>query len=97
MNLKLSSHMRGEFVSGLNPAERKLGQLCSDLTYTRVDEIVESGLHEYLDNLQTRLNEVGKETYDTFFARKVPVAAKREAYRPGSESDQVFIGAQSQE
>src|SRR6266566_8386077 len=30
--------------------EKSLGQLCSELSFTSVDEIINSGLHEYLDH-----------------------------------------------
>src|SRR5437762_14181834 len=36
--------------------EKSLGPLCSDLSFTSVDEIINSRLHEYLDHLQTRMN-----------------------------------------
>jgi uncharacterized alpha-E superfamily protein len=48
--------------------ERRLGQLRSDLTYMRIDEIIAGGLHEFLDRFQLRLNMVGTAIYDTFFA-----------------------------
>ena len=57
--------------------EKSLGQLCSDLSFTSVDEIVNSGLHEYLDHLQTRMNQVAAGIYETFFALKTPKPAKR--------------------
>src|ERR1051326_8206257 len=41
-----------------NPAEHKLGQLRADLTYANIDDIIETGLHEYVDSLQIRLNQV---------------------------------------
>src|SRR5262245_12973552 len=59
-----------------HPPEKLLGQLCSDLAFTSVDEIVNAGLHEYLDNLQTRMNQVGAGIFETFFAFKTPKAAK---------------------
>lgn len=52
--------------------ERRMGLLCSDLTYLRVEEIIESGLHEFLDGLQSRLNQVGAGVFNTFFAPKLP-------------------------
>jgi uncharacterized alpha-E superfamily protein len=55
-----------------NKSERKLGQLCSELTYKPVSEIIQGGLHEYLDTLQNRMNEVGAAIRETFFAHKVP-------------------------
>jgi uncharacterized alpha-E superfamily protein len=60
-------------------AEKLLGQLCSDLAFASVDEIIKAGLHEYLDDLQTRLNQVGQSIYDTFFAFKTPPVLKRHA------------------
>jgi uncharacterized alpha-E superfamily protein len=57
-----------------NLAEQRLGQLRSELAYTVADEIFAKGLHEYLDNLQTRLNKVGDAIVDTFFAMQ-PVAS----------------------
>jgi uncharacterized alpha-E superfamily protein len=56
--------------------EKLLGQLCSDLAFTSVDEIVNAGLHEYLDDLQTRMNHVGAGIFETFFALKSPKAVK---------------------
>jgi uncharacterized alpha-E superfamily protein len=58
-----------------NLGERLLGRLCSDLTYTSVEEVIQAGLHEYLDDLQTRLNRVGTAVHSTFFALRVPEAA----------------------
>lgn len=54
------------------PAEKLLGQLCSDLCYASVDDIVNAGLHEYLDELQTTMNHIGSGIHDTFFALKTP-------------------------
>lgn len=42
-----------------NSAEKTLGKLHSDLDYTAIDDVLEEGLHEFIDRLQTRLNEVG--------------------------------------
>lgn len=49
-----------------NPAEQRLGRLRSDIDFARIDEIISTGLHEFLDNFQTRLNTVGEAIYDTF-------------------------------
>jgi uncharacterized alpha-E superfamily protein len=64
-----------------HPPEKLLGQLCSDLSFTSVDEIVNSGLHEYLDELQTKMNQVAAGIFETFFALKTPKAAKKPAQR----------------
>jgi len=59
------------------PAERLLGQLCSDLSFAGVDEIIDQGLHEYLDDLQGSVNQIGSGIHETFFAFKTPEPAKR--------------------
>jgi len=62
-----------------SPPEKLLGQLCSDLSYASVDEIIEEGLHEYLDELQTKINTLGGGIFDTFFALKTPEPARKGA------------------
>lgn len=57
-----------------HPPEKLLGQLCSDLAYTLVGEVIQRGLHEYLDDLQTRMNGVSDGIYETFFALRAPGA-----------------------
>lgn len=51
-----------------NPAEKRLGQLCGELAYSGVDEVFAMGLHEFTDNLQTRMNLVDEAVFTTFFA-----------------------------
>jgi uncharacterized alpha-E superfamily protein len=53
-----------------NGAERELGKLNAELSYADTREILTRGLHEYIDNLQQRLNYVGNSVHDTFFAMK---------------------------
>ncbi|MBW4443016.1 MAG: alpha-E domain-containing protein [Plectolyngbya sp. WJT66-NPBG17] len=48
--------------------ERCLGKLRSDLDYLTIDDVMEAGLHEFLDDLQRRTNEVGIKLSETFFA-----------------------------
>ena len=50
-----------------NPAEKRLGRLMAELEYTDINEVIESGLHEFLDGLQTKLNLLGGEIGTTFF------------------------------
>ncbi len=53
--------------SAHNAAEKRLGRLEADLEYTDIDEVIEFGMHEYLDRLQTRLNRVDTAIGITFF------------------------------
>ncbi|MBW4482574.1 MAG: alpha-E domain-containing protein [Tildeniella torsiva UHER 1998/13D] len=49
-------------------SDRALGRLRSELDYLTIEEITERGLHEFLDDLQNRLNEVGANIFSDFFA-----------------------------
>jgi uncharacterized alpha-E superfamily protein len=56
--------------SSRNAAEKQLGRLEADLGYTDIDEVVEYGMHEYLDSIQIRLNQVDAAIGMTFFNLK---------------------------
>jgi uncharacterized alpha-E superfamily protein len=51
-----------------NTAERSIGRLCGELSYLTIDDVLAVGLHEFLDQIQTRINEVGLKIWETFFA-----------------------------
>ncbi len=53
--------------AAINLAERRLGRIQADIEYTDIEEVFEIGLHEYLDNMQSRINEVGASIGTTFF------------------------------
>ena len=70
-----------------NAAEQKVGQLRAEFDFTRVSEIMSSGLHEFIDRFQTNLNDSGSAILETFFA-------KRPVERWGNgEQDQRFSSA----
>ncbi len=50
-----------------NTAEQLMGQLNSRLNYSSIDEIVSSGMHEFIDDFQRRLNDIGEAIFQTFF------------------------------
>ncbi|MGD9394602.1 MAG: alpha-E domain-containing protein [Dehalococcoidia bacterium] len=53
-------------------AERQLGMLQAEIEYADVDEIMQAGLHEYIDNFQLKLNRVGEAVASSFFATQRP-------------------------
>jgi len=59
----------GQFSS---KPEQLLGQLCLELANINVETIIAGGIHEYIDNLQMNLNDVGVGIYETFLARRAP-------------------------
>jgi uncharacterized alpha-E superfamily protein len=50
-----------------NRAEQWLGLLKAELAYASVSEIIASGLHEFLDGLQSKLSKVGFAVREAFF------------------------------
>jgi uncharacterized alpha-E superfamily protein len=60
-----------------NPPETLVEQLCSELSRASVGEIINSGLHEYLDALQTQMNQIAAGIHETFFALKMPKPLKK--------------------
>ncbi|MEO0801151.1 MAG: alpha-E domain-containing protein [Cyanobacteria bacterium J06642_2] len=56
------------FGTWSNPAERALGKLRAELEFTTIEDIIDRGLHEFLDRLQQQANHIDSEIYQTFFA-----------------------------
>lgn len=52
-----------------NPAEQYLGKLRYELTFLGIDDVISQGMHEFIDSLQTKLNEIGIKIHEHFFAR----------------------------
>lgn len=50
-----------------NKAEQRLGRLLAELNYTKIGEIIQQGLHEFLDDLQIRLNRIDDGIFETYF------------------------------
>jgi uncharacterized alpha-E superfamily protein len=64
-------------ISGGDDSNRKspdklLGRLCAELEFASLDEIIHNGVHEYLDQLQTRMNEISSGIFERFFAKRLP-------------------------
>ena len=55
-------------------SEQHLGRLQSELSYAQVESILTSGLHEYFDAQQTKMNKIDECVSADFFAHR-PVAA----------------------
>lgn len=61
---KISDSSRHGFS---NSAEKALGSLRSQLEYYDVSDVIDYGLHEFLDSLQIRINEVSNAIHQNFF------------------------------
>ncbi|MBI1374754.1 MAG: alpha-E domain-containing protein [Phycisphaera sp.] len=65
--LSMNEITGSRFGSFVNGAEQRLGRLRSELDYAEIQEILNYGLHEYLDAFQSKLNAVGKAIHEAFF------------------------------
>lgn len=61
----ITGSQRGTFA---NKAEQSLGRLLSEFNFASLDDIFAHGLHEYLDNTQTQINEIGATIHKVFFS-----------------------------
>jgi uncharacterized alpha-E superfamily protein len=66
----LDYHLRSISATGegrfSNPAEQASGRLRSELIYTAIDEVIQEGLHEYIDRLQQRLIQLNGAILDCY-------------------------------
>jgi len=53
--------------SSAHRGERLLGRLQANLSYTSIEDVMEQGLHQYIDWLQRSLNDVGEAIQTGFF------------------------------
>jgi uncharacterized alpha-E superfamily protein len=69
-----------------NRAEQLLGRLRSELAYTSAPQIIQQGLHEFVDSLQQQLNEIGESIHEAFFAmRPLETMAQSQSQRQFQE------------
>jgi uncharacterized alpha-E superfamily protein len=69
-------------ISGVQPArfsnraEKLSGRLIAELVYSSIDDIVSVGLHRAMDDLQTKINDIGAAIYDAYIHHLTPVMAE---------------------
>ncbi|MCB1077590.1 MAG: alpha-E domain-containing protein [Verrucomicrobiae bacterium] len=49
-----------------NEAERLTGSVLAQLNFSSVDTVWQNGLHDYIDDLQQRLNDIGQRVFETY-------------------------------
>jgi len=60
---RISGVAEGRFC---NNAEKLAGRLVAELQFCTIDEIFDQGLHPYLDQLQSKLNNIGAALFDAY-------------------------------
>jgi len=63
-----------------NELERQFGKLSGKLNYSNVSEVMSIGLHEFLDDIQSDLNNLGNAISENFFAIKQLTESNRSGF-----------------
>ncbi len=58
-----------------NDAEKLLGQLCAELSFQSIEDILTQGLHEFTDHLQMKMNAIDNAVFSSFFDVMDPVGS----------------------
>ena len=64
------AEVAGPVPADQNEALIKAGQLVARLDATNAETIINGGMHEFVDSLQTSLNGIGKAVHETYFAHR---------------------------
>lgn len=56
-------------------SEQLMGRLRAELDYTRIEDVIGRGLHESIDELQCRMNDLGAAIHEDFFKLPAPEPA----------------------
>lgn len=62
------SMLSGRSVGFNNNAQKQLGALKAQLEFADINDIINAGMHEYLDDIQRKLNDISSAIYESFFA-----------------------------
>jgi hypothetical protein len=63
---RISGVAEGNFC---NDAEKLTGRFLAELQFSTVDEIFDRGLHQYLDEAQTKLNDIGAALFQSYISQ----------------------------
>jgi uncharacterized alpha-E superfamily protein len=53
-----------------NQAEKLCGRLLAELQFSTIDEVFETGLHQYLDLVQQKLNAIGEAVFQGYISQR---------------------------
>ena len=75
---RVSGSSRGNAIV---TCDRMIGKLDAELSYTTIDDMYSSSLHDYLVGLESRLASIGSQIHETYFAYRLadPETAEKQA------------------
>jgi uncharacterized alpha-E superfamily protein len=88
---RISGVAEGHFC---NNAEKLTGRFLAELQFSTIDEIFELGLHQYLDDAQLKLNDIGNELFHAYIYQ--PFTNVNEQHMVQQEEQQQQAGAAQQ-
>lgn len=89
---RISGVSSGRFC---NDAERLAGRLVAELQFCTIVEIFEQGLHQYLDQLQARLNAIGAELFKAYIFQAFNDPGEAAMVQQEEQQQQLFSNYQS--
>ncbi len=69
-----------------NDAERLCDQLASQLACSKASDIIAAGVHEFIDALQIKFNQIGTAIAEAFFVSDLPAPAIRQPIEAGADA-----------
>lgn len=69
-SLSMIAHSLNEVSDKSDSAKKEINKLVNELNQANASEIIANGLHEYIDNLQNRLNKISDKIDENFFQIK---------------------------
>jgi uncharacterized alpha-E superfamily protein len=73
-----------------NDLEKQFGKLSGKLNYTNVTEVMNFGLHQFLDGVQSDLNDLGEAIHENFFAIKQVTDSNRYGNQSQNQSQSQY-------
>lgn len=89
--LEISGTSQGTFS---NEAERITGSILALVNFTEVEKLLESGLHDGIDDLQEKLNDIGQNIFETYVL--MPSEIRKAVRTEGLQSGMFQSQSQSQ-
>jgi uncharacterized alpha-E superfamily protein len=73
-----------------NEAEKLCGRLVAELQFCTIEEVFEGGLHDYLDQIQLKLNNIGAALFDAYISQSFETGGDEQLVQQ-EEQQQQFL------
>jgi len=88
---RISGVAEGHFC---NNAEKLTGRFLAELQFSTIDEIFERGLHQYLDDAQLKLNDIGNELFHAYIYQPFTNVNEQHMVQQEEQQQQAAVGQQ---